>query len=53
MMKNSEWGAVTYLTQSKYGRNENEIMINSYCKDFNDYSKITGIGGNLNENKYK
>ena len=27
-------------------------MINSYCKDFNDYSKITGIGGNLNENKY-
>ena len=52
MMKNSELGAVTYLTQSKYGRNENEIMINSYCKDFNDYSKITGIGGNLNENKY-
>ena len=28
MMKNSEWGAVAYLTHSKYGRNGNEITIN-------------------------
>ena len=24
MMKNSEWGAVSYLTWSKYGRNKTE-----------------------------
>ena len=29
MMKNSEWGAVAYLTQSKYGRNGTEVTINS------------------------
>ncbi len=29
-MKNSEWGAVTYLTQSNYGRNGTEITINDY-----------------------
>ena len=28
LMKNSEWGAVAYLTHSKYGRNGNEITIN-------------------------
>ena len=28
-MKNSEWGAVAYLTQSKYGRNGTEVTINS------------------------
>ena len=28
MIKNSEWGAVAYLTHSKYGRNGNEITIN-------------------------
>ena len=28
-MKNSEWGAVAYLTQSKYGRNGIEVTINS------------------------
>ncbi len=28
-MKNSEWGAVAYLTQSKYGRNGTEITINN------------------------
>ena len=27
-MKNSEWGAVAYLTHSKYGRNGTEITIN-------------------------
>ena len=29
LIKNSEWGAVAYLTQSQYGRNGNEIDINS------------------------
>lgn len=29
MIKRSEWGAVAYLTHSKYGRNGNEITINS------------------------
>ena len=39
MMKNSEWGAVAYLTQSKYGRNGKEIDIND------SRSFITGNGG--------
>ena len=30
MMKNSEWGAVAYLTQSKYGRNGTEVSLNNY-----------------------
>ena len=30
MMKNSEWGAIAYLTQSSYGRNGTEITINNY-----------------------
>ena len=29
MMKNSEWGAVAYLTQSAYGRNGTEVTINN------------------------
>ena len=29
LFKNSEWGAVAYLTHSKYGRNANEISINN------------------------
>ena len=28
-MKNSEWGAVAYLTESKYGRNGTEVTINN------------------------
>ena len=35
MLKNSEWGAVAYLTESKYGRNGTEI-------GFNDDGYITG-----------
>ena len=31
-MKNSEWGAVAYLTQSSYGRNETEVNLNNYYK---------------------
>ncbi|MCL2860277.1 MAG: hypothetical protein FWF46_06990 [Oscillospiraceae bacterium] len=29
MIKNSEWGAVAYLTHSQYGRNGTEVSINS------------------------
>ena len=40
MMKNSEWGAVVYLADSRYGRNGTEITIN------NSSSYITGNAGN-------
>ena len=40
MIKNSEWGAVAYLTHSIYGRNRNEITINSNSS----YSYYTGGG---------
>ncbi len=39
LVKNSEWGAVAFLTQSAYGRNGHEIDIN------NSSSYITGNGG--------
>ena len=29
LMKNSEWGAIAYLTESKYGRNGTEVTINN------------------------
>ena len=41
MMKNSEWGAVAYLSHSKYGTNK-EIRINNYYR--NGY--LTGCGAN-------
>ena len=40
LMKNSEWGAVAYLTHSRYGRNGEEVTIN------NSSSYITGNSGN-------
>ena len=40
MLKNSEWGAVAYLTHSQYGRNGNEVTINNSSK------YITGSAGN-------
>ena len=39
MLKNSEWGAVAYLTDSKYGRNGTEVIIN------NNSNCITGQAG--------
>ena len=39
MLKNSEWGAVAYLTHSQYGRNGTEIAIN------NSSNYITGTSG--------
>ncbi len=47
MMKNSEWGAISYLAESKFGRNEVAITINgnsSYC---------TGDGAYKNNDKQK
>ena len=38
IMKNTEWGAVAYLTESKYGRNGTEVSVNQ-CSSF-----ITGSG---------
>ena len=40
MLKNSEWGAVAYLTHSKYGRNGTEVIIN------NNSNYLTGNAGN-------
>ena len=40
MLKNSEWGAVAYLTHSKYGRNKQEVTMNDNL-DF-----YTGGGNN-------
>ena len=39
MLKNSEWGAVAYLTHSKYGRNRTEVTIN------NNRKYLTGNAG--------
>ena len=39
-IKNTEWGAAAYLAQSKYGRNNHEVTINS------SRSFITGSAGN-------
>ena len=48
MMKNSEWGAVAYLTQSSYGRSGTEVTINS--KNLNNLKSkyiyaVTGYAG--------
>ena len=40
LIKNSEWGAVAYLTHSRYGRNGTEVTIN------NNSTYMTGYGGN-------
>ena len=45
MMKNTEWGAAAYLTESKYGRNGTEVSVNQ-CSDY-----ITGVGRGTGENQ--
>ena len=51
LIKNSEWGAVTYLAESKYGRNGTEVTINNQGKlpsDAGIYDStdlLTGVGG--------
>ena len=49
LMKNSEWGAVAYLTQSSFGRNRTEVTINS--KNLNNLNSkhiyaVTGYAEN-------
>ena len=54
MLKNSEWGAVAYLTESKYGRNGTEVTINNSSEYItgsaqttsgttNDYKSAEGV----------
>lgn len=47
MMKNSEWGAVAYLTQSSYGRDKLEITINNYYNSISSPYRVsvTGLAG--------
>ena len=45
MLKNSEWGAVAYLTESKYGRNGEEVTQNT------DSSYKTANGNFMNNQK--
>ena len=46
LMKNSEWGAVAYLTHSQYGRNGEEIAIN------NSSDGLTGNSGGATDSTY-
>jgi len=51
MMKNTEWGAVAYLTESKYGRNGTEVGMNSsnYTTGGGDYKSnvLQSTTGNI------
>ncbi len=52
MMKNTEWGAVAYLSQSKYGVCNNDgtcstkVENNNYYNNTTAYDIVTGCGGN-------
>ena len=50
MLTNMEWGAIAYLTNSKYGRCSNgsctKVSINSYGETKN-YTTMTGCGGSI------
>ena len=46
MLKNSEWGAVAYLTESAYGRNGTEITQNTSSNNITGAAK--GSDGNAN-----
>ena len=41
MLKNSEWGAIVYLTESKYGRNGTEVTINNNSNDITGSAQTT------------
>lgn len=49
LMKNSEWGAVVYLTNSKYGICKNEKCASMSTYDF-DYSSDTGVNSSTTGN---
>ena len=50
MMKNTEWGAVAYLSKSVYGKN-GEVWNNPYYNNTTNYSPITGLCGNESNGK--
>ena len=50
MMKNTEWGAVAYLSRSVYGKN-GEVWNNPYYNNTINYSPITGLCGNETNGK--
>ena len=49
LMKNSEWGAVAYLTESKYGRNGTEITINNNGTCYTGGGSGTAYVNNTNQ----
>ena len=55
LMKNSEWGAVAYLSKSKYGLNTTDITINniSLNNSIKSVYAITGCTGNSTTNTTK
>jgi len=44
LIKNTEWGAVAYLSMSQYGKND-RVFKNPYYNNDTDYSPITGLAG--------
>ena len=50
MMKNTEWGAVAYLSRSVYGKN-GEVWNNPYYNNTINYSPITGLCGKETNDK--
>ena len=50
-MKNSEWGAVAYLTYSPYGRNGEELAVNQ-CYSYTGAGKSKGTSTVYEENAY-
>lgn len=50
MIKNTEWGAVAYLSRSVYGKNS-EVWNNPYYNNKTNYSPITGLCGNETNGK--
>lgn len=50
MIKNTEWGAVAYLSRSVYGINS-EVWNNPYYNNTTNYSPITGLCGNETNGK--
>ena len=47
MMKNSEWGAIAYLTQSKYGVYDKEIATNTHTENSGNSSQTKEEGNSL------
>ena len=45
LMKNSEWGAVAYLSKSQYGQNETEIKTNNINLNSGDTKRTEQIAG--------